>query len=92
MKVMTNFPAVRTTSRILGRAVLFPVVTAMLLLEPIVNAVCGCMMIGGAIVSVTFEISAAGSRFPFLQMLGLSLGFGVFLLLYHMLLALLVRD
>lgn len=64
----------------------------MLLLEPIVNVVFGFLMFGGILASIAFEISAVGPRFPFLVMLGISLGFGVVLVLYHFVLALLVRD
>jgi hypothetical protein len=39
-----------------------------------------------------FEVSAAGSRFPFLWMVALSLALGITALLYHALLVLLLKD
>ena len=69
-----------------------PVVALLLLLEPIVNVVCGVMAVLGLLAAVAFELSAVGPRFPFLQVAGSSLGFGAFLVLYHSALALLVRE
>jgi hypothetical protein len=85
-------PVLDASACVLRKAALFPIVAVLLLLEPAVGFVCGVMMFGGVFAAVVFEMSAAGPRFPFLPVLGLSLGFGVFYLLYHFLIALLVRD
>jgi hypothetical protein len=42
--------------------------------------------------AVAFELSAVGPRFPFLQIAGMALGFGLFAALYHLALMVLVRD
>lgn len=76
-----------------GRAVLnsarLLLLTALLLCEPIVRWVCATAMILGIVVCVLFEVSAAGPQFPFLAMFALSISFGVALVLYEGLIALL---
>jgi hypothetical protein len=84
-------PAPRKAARCLWSAVRLPLVAALTLLEPAVRYLCSIAMVLGVFASVMFEISAAGPRFPFLGMLGLSLGFGVVLFLYYGLMALLSR-
>ena len=69
-----------------------PVLALLLLLEPLVNVICGVMAVLGVLVAVTFELSAVGPRFPFLQVAAIGLMFGVLLILYHSAIALLVRD
>lgn len=81
--------AFRTTVRMLGKAVRLPLLGILMLLEPFVRFVFGGAMVLGVFASIAFEISAAGPRFPFLAMLGLSLGFGVALFLYYGLVSLL---
>jgi hypothetical protein len=85
-------PMLTTSARVLWKAAWAPIVAALLLLEPIVGFVCGVMMFGGIFAAIVFEVSAVGSRFPFLFMLGLSLSFGVIYMLYQFLLTLVVRD
>ena len=85
-------PVLNASAGVLRKVVLFPIVAVLLLLEPAVGFVCGVLMFGGIFTAVVFEMSAAGPRFPFLLVLGLSLGFGVFYLLYQCLIAFLVRD
>lgn len=48
--------------------------------------------IAGLLAAVAFELSAVGPRFPFLQVAGLALAFGLFAALYQLLLMILVRD
>jgi hypothetical protein len=69
-----------------------PIVAVLLLLEPVVNVVCGAAAVLGVLVAAAFELSAAGPRFPFLQVTAVSLACGVLLILYHSAIALLVRD
>ena len=79
-------------ARALLRIVRLPVVALLLLLEPVVNVVCGGMIVLGMLGAVAFELSAVGPRFPFLQVAAISLTFGVLLILYHSAIALLVTD
>jgi hypothetical protein len=72
-------------------AIRVPVLGALVLIEPVVRIVCSCALILGIIASVVFELSAVGPRFPFLVMLGASLGFGALLILYEGLIALLSK-
>ena len=50
------------------------------------------MLVFGLVAAVAFELSAVGPRFPFLQIAGMALGFGLFAALYHLALMVLVRD
>lgn len=68
------------------------VLTVLVLLEPVVTFICTMGMLLGVAVSSMFEVSAAGSRFPFLWMVALSLALGITALLYHALLVLLLKD
>jgi hypothetical protein len=93
MNVVANIHPLLTTSvRVLWKVLLFPIAATLLLLEPVVGFACGVMMFGGIFAAVAFEVSAVGPRFPFLFMLGLSLSFGIFFLLYQFLIVFLVRD
>lgn len=85
-------PAAGTALRVLGKILMFPVLATLLLLAPIVTVVCGLLFVGGIFASIIYEVSAVGPRFPFLFVMGLSLGLGLFLVLYHMLIAFLVSD
>ena len=86
-----SHPALCALSRVLA-IVRLPLVAVLLLLEPVVNVVCGAAAVLGVLIAVAFEFSAVGPRFPFLQVTAISLSFGAFLILYHSALALLVRD
>jgi hypothetical protein len=84
-------PALKPLARVLT-IVRLPIVALLLLLEPVVNVVCGAVAVLGLLAAVAFELSAVGPRFPFLQVTAISLAFGVLLILYHSAIALLVRD
>jgi hypothetical protein len=79
------------TGRYFWNAIRVPVLGVLMLIEPVVRIICSFALILGIIASVAFEISAVGPRFPFLVMLGASLGFGAFLILYEGLIALLSK-
>lgn len=87
---MRSFAA--RTGSFLGKAISLPIVGVLLLLEPVVQWVCGLGLILGILASILFEISAAGPRFPFLKVFGISLSFGAILFLYYGLLSLFVKD
>ncbi len=88
----SSHPVLDTLARALVITVRVPAVALLLLLEPVVNVVCGGMTVLGMLGAVAFELSATGPRFPFLQVAAISLSFGVLLILYHSAIALLVRD
>ena len=85
-------PLLIAFARVLTRFVRLPIVALLLLLEPVVNVVCGAAAVIGVFVAIAFELSAVGPRFPFLQVATISLALGVVLILYHSAIALLVRD
>lgn len=68
-----------------------PILIVLVFCEPIVGFICVAVMILGVFVSILFEISAVGPRFPFLGMMSASLGFGVAYFLYCGLIALLTK-
>ncbi|MGH8261826.1 MAG: hypothetical protein ACREUG_19275 [Steroidobacteraceae bacterium] len=55
-----------------------------LLLRPIVDAICGFVLVFGLVTAVAFELSAVGPRFPFLQVACMALEFGLFAAVYHL--------
>ena len=68
------------------------IIAGLLLLKPVVDAVCAFVLVFGLVAAVAFELSAVGPRFPFLHIAGMALGFGLFAALYHLVLMVLVRD
>jgi len=99
---MTAFPIMSTRShsiRSLASAPLrfawdllrLPLLGLLVLLAPAVQFVCGGLLIFGIFVSIAFRVSGVGAAFPFWHMIGASLGFGAFIVLYYGLIALLSR-
>jgi len=85
-------PVLAASSRLLWKVVSIPLITGLLMLKPVVDFVCGFMAIGGTLAAMAFEISALGPRFPFPLMMGMSLGFGLFAVLYQAALMFLIED
>lgn len=85
-------PALNTSARVLGKTLIAPVIATVLLLAPVVYLICSVMMVGGVLAAVLFEVSAVGPRFPFLQVVGISLLFGVVMALYYALVAVILRE
>ena len=81
-----------TSARLLWKAIRLPVVCVLLLIEPIINVLCGLAIVGGVLAAVAFESSAVSARFPFLLMFALSVSFAALVVIYHSLVVLLVRD
>ena len=77
--------------RPLWTLVRLPVLGLLLLLAPAVEWICGALLLLGLLVVFTFKISGAGAGFPFWSMIAASLGFGVFVILYHALIGVLSR-
>jgi hypothetical protein len=67
------------------------VLIPLLALAPLVEVVCGGLMLLGIAVSIAFEVSSASSQFPFWRVIALSLGFGAFVIVYHAVIGLLSR-
>lgn len=85
-------PALAASSRLPLKVVSFPLIAGLLLLKPVVDFVCGFMATCGTLAAMAFEISAVGPGFPFLLMMGMSLGFGLFAVLYQAALMFLIED
>ena len=77
--------------RLLWTLARLPLLGLLLLLAPIVEWICGALLLGGLLVSFAFKISGAGGVFPLWPMIAASLGFGVFVILYHALIGVLSR-
>lgn len=77
--------------RPLWNLVRVPVLGLLLLLAPVVESVCGALLLLGLLVSLAFKVSGATLSFPFWPTIGLSLGFGLFVVLYHALIGMLSR-
>ena len=92
MDVMLAHHMFSGSARVLCRIIRLPIVVMLLLTEPIVNVACGALVGGSVLTAVVFAVSAVSARFPFLLALALCASAAVFLLVYHSLLALLVRD
>jgi hypothetical protein len=71
--------------RLVWHLVRLPALALLLALAPVVETVCGTLMLLGLLVS------GARAHFPFWPMIALSLAFGVFLVAYHALIGLLSR-
>lgn len=68
-----------------------PLVAVLALLEPVLRAAFSLAMVLGILAAVIFELSAVGTRFPFLEILSVSLGCGLALVTYYGLLSLITR-
>jgi hypothetical protein len=78
-------------ARFAWNLVRLPLLAVLTLLAPAVEFVCGGLLVFGIFVSIAFRISGVGATFPFWHMIGASLGFGAFIVLYFALIALLSR-
>ena len=82
---------IRGGLRLTGEALRLPLLAVISLLAPVVQVVCGGLFLLGVFVSIAFKVSGAGATFPFWHMIGISLGFAVFVILHHALIGLLSR-
>lgn len=90
-KASVGTEVMRGGLRLLWQVVRVPLLSILTVLEPVVRGLFGVAMILGIVLSVIFEFSAVGPRFPFLGMLAASLACGVVLFLYYGIVALIVR-
>lgn len=85
-------PALGASARMTWKVVSFPLIAGLLLMKPIVDAICGFVLVFGLVAAIAFELSVVGPRFPFLQVAGMALGFGLFAALCQLWLMILVSD
>jgi hypothetical protein len=92
---MSAHPQIRSVAtgglRLAWDVVRLPLLAVLSLLAPLVQTVCAGLMLIGVVVSIPFRISAAGPHFPFWHMIGISFGFGAFVIVYYGLIRLLSR-
>jgi hypothetical protein len=77
--------------RFSGHFVRLPLQVLLIVLEPVVRWILSLALVLGVLAAVVFEVSAIGAQFDFLHLFVGSLSFGVALLLYYALLALVSR-
>ncbi|MCC6715777.1 MAG: hypothetical protein IT496_11135 [Gammaproteobacteria bacterium] len=85
-------PALGASAWMTWKVVSFPLIAGLLLLKPVMDALCGFVLVFGLVAAIAFELSAVGPRFPFLPIAGMALGFGLFAALYHLVLMVLVKN
>ena len=72
----------REIVRWLWHVVRLPIVTLLVILEPVVALVCGALALLGVLTTIFFKLIAA-PHFPTWTMLTISIGFGLALVLYE---------
>ena len=77
--------------RLAFEVVRLPLLAILTLFAPVIEFLCGGLLLLGLLVSIAFKISNVGSSFPFWPVVGISLGFGVFVVVYYSLIRLLSR-
>lgn len=68
-----------------------PILAVLLLCEPIVQFICAAALVLGLFAALILKVSGVGPHFPFVGMLAFAVGFGVALILYYRLIALLLE-
>src|SRR6266404_1945400 len=69
--------------RLVWRLVRLPILTFLVILQPVVGLVLGGLALMGVLMSFFFKLSGAAPHFPFLIMLAISVGFGLALIGYE---------
>jgi hypothetical protein len=65
------------------RLIRLPILTFLVILQPVVGFVFGGLALLGILMSFFFKLSGAAPHFPFLTMLAISIGFGLVLIGYE---------
>jgi hypothetical protein len=65
------------------RLIRWPILTFLVILQPVVGLVFGGLAVLGVLMSFFFKLSGAAPHFPFLMMLAISIGFGLVVLVYE---------
>jgi hypothetical protein len=84
----TEEDAVRRVTRhallqLVWRLIRLPILTFVVILQPVVGLVFGGLALLGVLMSFFFKLSGAAPHFPFLMMLAISVGFGLALIGYE---------
>jgi hypothetical protein len=69
--------------RLVWRLMRLPILTFLVILQPVVGLVFGGLALLGILMSLFFKLSGAAPHFPFLTMLAISVGFGLALIGYE---------
>ena len=69
--------------RLVWRLIRLPILTFLVILQPVVGLVIGGLALLGVLMSFFFKLSGAAPHFPFLMMLAISVGFGLALIGYE---------
>jgi peptidoglycan/LPS O-acetylase OafA/YrhL len=89
-RLPTAVDFIRGAARLLWHAIRLPVLVFLVILEPVVRLVLGALALLGVLVALFFKAYGV-PHFPFLLMLGVSVGLGLILAGYEALLDLLGR-
>src|ERR1700688_3015699 len=73
------------------RAIRLPLFTVLVILEPVVRVALTAIALLGILIVFFFKFSGAAPHLPFWGMFGISVGFGLLLILYHAAIRLLAR-
>jgi hypothetical protein len=77
--------------RLVWRLIRLPILTFLVILQPVVGLVFGGLALLGILMSFFFKLSGAVPHFPFLTMLAISVGFGLVLVAYEALIRIFSR-
>ena len=69
--------------RLVWRLIRLPILTFLVILQPVVGVIFGGLALLGVLMSFFFKLSGAAPHFPFLIMLAISVGFGLVLIGYE---------
>lgn len=81
----------RGALRLLWNFMRAPILAVLLLCEPIVQFICAAGMVLGVFAALILKVSGIGPHFPLVGMLAFAVGFGVALILYDGMIALLLE-
>lgn len=69
--------------RLVWRLIRLPILTFLVILQPVVGLAFGGLALLGVLLSLFFKLSGAAPHFPFLMMLAISVGSGLVLIGYE---------
>jgi hypothetical protein len=69
--------------QLIWRVIRLPILTFLVILQPVVGLVFGGLALLGVLTSFFFKLTGAAPHFPFLTMLAISVGFGLVLMGYE---------
>jgi hypothetical protein len=81
MRFLTN--GVRGPLQLVWRVIRLPILTFVVIVQPVVGLVFGGLALLGVLMSFFFKLTGAAPNFPFLRMLAISVCFGLVLIAYE---------